>query len=213
MSSDDWYRRTTWTDEDRVAFNARLERARRYNRPQYLRIQAVHLADVGNHSAALEMLTQFLKLDDGSIDLAQAQLQRAEALLATGNEEEAIIAFRASLDAERKRPNVQTEAWLLFPWFIVEVQNIQLYAEAHDVLTEFSKVRSPSFPISDYRFQCIKAILLAHDGDLTQAKGFAHQALAASNAKHSGYRYHPKLGLVQDTNTTVHERVSRIAAT
>ena len=213
MSSDDWFRRATWTDEDRVNFSARLKRARKYNRPQYLRIQAVHLAEVGNHSAALELLHHFLQLDDGSIDLAQAQLQRAESLLASGNEDDAIDAFRASLDAERARPNVQTEAWLLYPWYIVETQKLQLYSEAHDVLQEFSKLRSPSFPVSDYRFHCVKAVLLAHDGDQPQAETHADQALTAADAKHSGYRYHPNLGLVQNTNNTVHQRVTEIAAT
>ena len=212
MSSDDWYRRTTWTDDDRTEFNARLRRARKYNRPQYLRIQAVHLADVGNHDAALEVLDQFLQIDEGSIDLAQAQLQRAKSLLAAGNEAAAINAFRASLSAERLRPNVQTEAWLMFPWFIVETENTQLYSEADSVLTEFSATRSPSFPVSDYRLQCIKALLLAHEGNTQQAQVHAKQAMAAASAKHSGYRYHPNLGLVQNTNTTVHERVSEIAA-
>ncbi len=213
MASDELFRRTTWTDEDRVDFNARLRRARKYNRPQYLRIQALHLAEVGNHDAAIELLDQFVEVDDGSINLAQAQLQRAESLLATGKDDDAIDAFRASLDAERARPNVQTEAWLLYPWFIVETRNVQLYHEAHDILREFSKLRSPSFPVSDYRFHCAKALLLAHEGHQAQAKTHAQHALAAADTKHSGYRHHPNLGLVQTTDNTVHERVSDIAAT
>ena len=212
MSSEDWFRRTTWTDDDRSDFSGRLKRARKYNRPQYLRIQAVHLAGAGNHVAALQLLDQFLDIDDGGIDLAQAQLQRAESLLAKGNKLDAINAFRASLDAERKRPNVQTEAWLLFPWFIVETQNVELHAEAGDILSEFAKLRSPTFPVSDYRFHCVKAILLAHDGDHAQARDHAEKALAASNATHSGFRYHSRLGLVRDKSTTVHERVCQIAA-
>ena len=213
MSSDDWFRRTTWTDEDRVDFHARLKRSRKCNRPQYLRIQAVHLADVGNHAAALEVLDHFLQVDDGSIDLAQAQLQRAESLLASGYEAEAIDAFRASLDAERARPNVQTEAWLLYSWFIVETQQLQLFHEVHAILDEFSKLHSRSFPVFDYRFHCVKAVLLAHEGAQAEARAHAEKALAAADAKHSGYRYHPNLGLVQDTNTTVHQRVREIAAT
>lgn len=165
-----WFRRTTWTDDDRTDFSGRLNRARKYNRPQYLRIQAVHLADADNHVAALELLDQFLDIDDGGIDLAQAQLQRAASLLATGNVCDAVDAFRASLDAERKRPNVQTEAWLLFPWCIIETQNLDLYAEASDILSEFANRRSLTFPISEYRFHCVKAILLARGDDLEQGR-------------------------------------------
>jgi tetratricopeptide (TPR) repeat protein len=212
MSSDDWFRRTTWTDDDRIDFSDRLQRARKFNRPQYLRIQASHLAGAGNHVAALELLDQFFHIDDGGIDLAQAQLQRAESLLATGSDFKAISAFRASLDAERKRPNVQTEAWLLFPWFIVETQNVELYAEAGDILSEFEKHRSLTIPISVYRLHCVKAILLANDGDHPQARVHAEKALAASVETHSGFRYHAGLGLVRDTSSTVHERVCQIAA-
>ena len=211
MTSDDWFRRTTWTDDDRTDFNVRLKRARRHNRPQYLRIQAVHLSGAGNHAAALELLDRFLEIDDGGIDLAQSQLQRAESLLATGNVDDAINAFRASLDAERNRPNVQTDAWLLFPWFIVETQAVDLYAEASDILTEFANHRSPTFPISEYRFHCVKAVLLAHGDDREQASVHAKKAVAASDAKHSGFRYHAKLGLVRDKSSTVHERVCQIA--
>lgn len=212
MSSDDWFRRTTWTDDDRTDFSDRLKRARKYNRPQYLRIQAVHLADAGNDVAALELLDQFLDIDDGGIDLAQAQLQRAASLLARGNVRDAVNAFRASLDAERKRPNVQTEAWLLFPWFIVETQMVDLYAEAGDILSEFANRRSLTFPKSEYHFHCVNAILLAHADDHAQASVHAEKALAASNATHSGFRYHAKLGLVRDKSSTVHERVFQIAA-
>jgi tetratricopeptide (TPR) repeat protein len=213
MSSEDWYRRTTWTEEDRTDFNVRLHRARKHNRNQYVRVQAAHLADVGNHSAALELLDLFLHMDEGSIDLAQVHLQRAEALLATGLKQQAICAFRASLDAERHRPNVRTEAWLLFSWFIVETQNKQLYPEAHSVITEFEKERSPLFPISNYRLQCVKALLLEHDGDSRLAKAHAQQAIALSNVQHSGFRHHPHLGLVTNLNTNVHQRVLQIAAT
>ncbi|HBE69214.1 MAG TPA: hypothetical protein DDW52_13780 [Planctomycetaceae bacterium] len=212
MSSDEWFRRTTWTEEDRSDFNARLKRTRKHNRPQYLRIQAAHLAGIGNHAAALELLEQFLGVDDASLELAQAQLQRAESLLATVNEADAIDAFRASLNAERARPNVQTETWLLYPWYIVETQNEQLYSEAHAILREFRELRSSAFPVSDYRFHCVKAVLLAHEGELAEARTHAEQALVAANAEHSGYRYHPESGLVQDTDTTVHQRVSEIAA-
>jgi tetratricopeptide (TPR) repeat protein len=212
MAMQGWFRRTTWTDEDRIDFNARLSRARKYNRPQYLRIQACHLADAGNHVAALELLEQFFEIDDGGIDLSQAQLQRAESFLATGDQQRAITAFRAALEAERKRPNVQTSAWLLFAWFVVREQLTDLYAEAADVLSEFAEHHRLGLPVSEYRYHCAQAILSAHTGDRATAEAHARQAMSASQAKHSGFRYHPDLGLVQETNTSVHERVRQIVS-
>lgn len=43
MSPDDWFRRRTWTREDREDFRKRLSRARPHNRAQYARIQAGYL--------------------------------------------------------------------------------------------------------------------------------------------------------------------------
>ena len=57
--ADDWFRKTSWTREDREDFFERLSRSRKYNRAQYLRIQASYLAENGNIellNAALELL-------------------------------------------------------------------------------------------------------------------------------------------------------------
>ena len=213
MSSDDWFRRTTWTDADRLDFRARLQCARKSNRPQYLRIQAHHLADAGNPVAALELLDQFADIDDGGVDLASAQLQRGESLFATGDTAGAISAFRDTLTAERNRPNVQTAAWLLFPWFIVELQLTGLYPEAASVLSEFAPIRRLSFPIDKYRYNAINALLAAHAGHTLTATEYAANALIASSATHSGFRYHPEIGLVQNVATSIRERVTAIAAT
>ena len=46
------------------------------------------------------------------------------------------MAFRASLDAERARPDVMTEAWLLFPWYIVELRKLELYPRQATLLCD-----------------------------------------------------------------------------
>lgn len=212
MASDDCSRHTTWNEQDRTEFHTRLRRARKHNRPQYLRIQAAHLANAGLHTAALELLDQFFETEDNTGHMALAQLQRAESLLATGKEEAAIEAFRASLAAQRHVPNVQTEAWLQFTWFIVETENTPLYAEAESIVDEFSAIDSTPFPASQYRLHCIRTILLAHSGNMAEATVHAQKAIHAANATHSGFRYHPNLGLVHNTQTTVHQRVSEIAS-
>jgi tetratricopeptide (TPR) repeat protein len=212
MSRDDWFRRSSWTDEDRSDFHARLRRARKRNRPQYLRIQACHLAREDNHPAALELLDEYLDIEEEEIDLAQAHVQRAESLIETGDHQEAITAFRHALDAERHRPNVQTEAWLLFPWFIVEYERQDPYEEAAAILAEFFGTRELTFPMSEYRFFAVKALLSAHDGDTEFARSFAQKAIAATSAKDSGFRYHPDVGLVNDTNTAVHKRLTEMVA-
>lgn len=212
MTTDEWYRHTTWTDQDREDFHSRLKRARRYNRPEYLRIQAYYLAEAGNHPAALELLEQFFELDDGSLDLAMAQLQYAESLFATGHPQQAAQAFRDCLETERKRPNVQTDAWVLFAWHAIEAGQTELFSEAHAVLNEFEDLRTRDFPVQIYRYHAVKAILLQHEGNTPQAIEHANQAFKASQADESGYRYHSQLGLVENIKTPIHARLMEITA-
>src|SRR5690349_9374034 len=85
MSNNEWFRRTTWSDADRVDFSARLKRSRGAgNKAQYLRIQAGHLADVGHHAAAIELLDQLLAEFPERVELAQAHAQKAKSLADLG---------------------------------------------------------------------------------------------------------------------------------
>ena len=104
-----------------------------------------------NHVAALELLDEYLADDPNDIQLAMALLQRAESLAATGDHQSAITAFREALNAQRARPNVCTQAWLLFPWFIVEHECRELYHEATEILCEFNDDSALSLPNQKYQ--------------------------------------------------------------
>lgn len=213
MADDDWYRRNTWTDSDRAEFDDRLTRARKSNRPQYLRIQAFHLANAEHHEAALELLDRYFDLVESDIDLAQAWLQRAVSLAALQQVFAAIDAYRKSLESERSRPNVKTTAWLDYPWFLVERQLVDYYEEASIVLDEFYSDARLSLPIQLYRYSAVKALLTDCRGDHVAASVFARDALEASQAAHSGFRYHPDIGLVKNTNPEIQTRLIELAGT
>ena len=58
MNNHMWYRKTTWTANDREDFFARLKRSRKTSRGQYLKIQAYHLYETNSPieiKAALEL--------------------------------------------------------------------------------------------------------------------------------------------------------------
>src|ERR1700722_5779262 len=57
VGREDWYRRTTWSNDDREQFFARLERSREaFHKSQYLRIQAYCLQLAGLYEDALQLL-------------------------------------------------------------------------------------------------------------------------------------------------------------
>jgi len=197
MGKEDWYRSQTWSEENRVAFYARLKRSRgNFHKAQYLRIQALYLAQAGNHAAALDLLTELFRDYPDPSQLAEASLQRAGSLLAIGNENEAIDEYRRSIERERANPRYKTTCRLDFAWLIAVRGMSHLYDEAIAVLGELSKPVDLLFPQQRYQYATIHALIAGARGERKAARDFASKALEAAAAQHSGFQYHSQLGLV-----------------
>jgi tetratricopeptide (TPR) repeat protein len=212
MSKLEWFRRATWTDADREDFNARLKRSRGAgNKAQYLRIQAVHLAEAGHHEGAIELLDRMFVEFPEKIQLAQAHAQKADSLAKLGQIDAAIQEYRAGLQAEREFPNVRTNAWLDFGWLVVEKQMAELYEEVSRVLQEFREEGGLKLPAREYRYAAIQALLADARAERARAREFAKQALAEAAKDHSGLRYHPTVGLVGSERVTFQNRLRTLA--
>ncbi|HEX4438571.1 MAG TPA: tetratricopeptide repeat protein [Thermoanaerobaculia bacterium] len=207
--SREWFRKSSWTAEDREDFFAHLERARPSSRGQYLRLQASHLQTAGLHREALELLETLFEKHPEQAELAIAHLQKAECLGALGRVSEAIEEFRAALHAEDEFPSAQTYAWIEFPWFAVKHHARQLYDEA--VRTLGRPDRSPLFPVDRYRINAIHSLISDELGDAPAARDYARSALAAEAETRSGFRYHARLGLGADPDPEIHARVVALA--
>lgn len=68
MASTEWFRTRDWDRDARADFEARLARARDYNRPQYLRIKALMLRDADDKQAAADLLKRVLDEYSDSFD-------------------------------------------------------------------------------------------------------------------------------------------------
>jgi tetratricopeptide (TPR) repeat protein len=212
MSQTEWFRRSTWGEADREDFNARLKRSRGAgNKAQYLRIQAGHLAEAGNHAAAIELLDRLLSEFPHRIELALAHSQRAASLANLGQCEAAIQEYRVALQTERDFPNVRTKAWLDFGWLVVERQLTDYYDEVSQVLGEFREEGGLRFPATEYRYAAIQALLADYRGNKARAREFAQQALAEAAKEHSGFRRHPTVGLVGSESNTFANRLMTLA--
>jgi tetratricopeptide (TPR) repeat protein len=212
MKRDDWYRRTTWTELDRDEFDDRLRRSRDpSSKAQYLRIQALCLAKAGLHSSAIELVDRSLTEYPDQLEVGQVHLQKASSLANLEQYESAVGEFRSALQAERDRPNVRTQAWLDFAWFVLQKQRTNLYDEALTVLTEFSSKSSMSFPIDRYRYAAARALIADARGEKTSSRQFAISALAEASATNSGFRYHAKLGIVGPEWDGVNATLRRLA--
>lgn len=214
MTAENWFRRTSWSDEDRKAFFTRLQRCRgESNRCQYLAIQGNTLADKGYYSEAIELLTQVvLEFPGQKIHSASSYCSIAECYVGLQNSELAISNFRKALEEERAFPNVRTRTWLAYPWYIVATEQIKLYSEALTIIDEFEGKSSLDFPVDMYQLSVIRAVLSEFRGEHSMAVQLARKALEASEMKTSGFRSHQNLGIVIKINPQIRERLQLILA-
>ncbi len=158
---------------------------------------------------AIKLLQQlFAELPEPS-ELATAHVQMAECLMAMDQRENALNAYRTALRVEKEFPQRRTNAWLDFPWLVVTKRMRQLYSEARSFL-EWGN-RQPRFPIEEYKLATVEAFMAEDEGSVGTAKRFARIALNVAQRTHSGFRYHPTLGLVKDQEQEVKERLEKLA--
>jgi hypothetical protein len=214
MNPPEWYRRSTWTAEDQADFSARLKRSRgSSSKAQHLRIQALHLQEIGTEEllqAALRLLDELINNYPDPLQLASAFHQRAQCLSDLGRYPEALESYRSAFRARRAMPNVHDDAYLDFGELVLALKRSDLNAEALSALDEFGG--DEMFPAHQYQAAMIRALIADERGDSATARKHAEEALRAAEATESPFRYHRKLGLVRFVNPDVFVRLRALAA-
>ncbi len=212
MGKEDWYRRKTWTTLDQSEFFERLNRSRSaFHKAQYLRIQAYILHEAGLSKPALDLLDIVFERYPEDSELSSCYLQAAEARAHLGEIEAAVNAFRQSIAAQRNYPNSRNLCWLDYGYFVVEKNLTNLYSEVFAVFEEFVEEEGMMFASSGYKFFATLALIAASRGERVAARDMAVRALEMSEVKSSGFRYHPKVGLLRKTDFTLEEKLTRLA--
>ena len=206
MARDDWFRKVDWNAEIEAAFFEKLRRAR--DKKQYLRIQANTLAG-RKPEVALQLLDEYFALGD-HFDQAQAHADRASAYLALGDSEHAIASLEAALAREEQYPRLLTYAYLDLPFLIASHRIESRYKQALELL-ERHRARL-TFPVDHFRWHAAYALILSAQAQTSSAREHARLALAAAANDHSGFRYHPSVGLVGTKYEDIREKISCAAA-
>ena len=198
------WRNTAWNEEVEAIFFRKLGRAR--NKSWYLCNQSRALAS-SYPEVALRLLDQYFSLG-GDLDQAAAHFYRARAHIALGDVHAAILSFEAALAREEAFPNFQTWAFLELPVLIAMERRQELYDRAIEILR--SRKSRLTFPVQHYKWHGALALILHEQGWATEARNAAKQALAAAEMTHSGYQYHPNVGLVGATTDGFGIRLRKI---
>lgn len=128
-------------------------------------------------------------------DLAQAYLDQANAYLSLGETQSAIQSLQKALGRERQFPNLRTQAWSRFARLVATERLKQLYDDALKVLEEH-KPDATSFPVDGFLWNAANALIADGQGQRTIAQEYSTKALHFTELTHSGFRYHPDVGLV-----------------
>jgi tetratricopeptide (TPR) repeat protein len=206
MARDDWFRHTDWNAEIEAGFFEKLRRAR--DKKQYLRIQASTIAG-RIPEVALRLLDEYFALGD-HFDQAQGHADRAAAYLAMGDIEHAIAALEAALVREEQYPRLLTYAYLDLPFLIALHRIERRYKQARELL-EHHRARL-TFPVDHFRWHAAYALILSAQDQTASAQEHARLALTAAAKDHSGFRYHPSVGLVGTKYEDLRHQLSVAAA-
>ena len=205
MGRDEWFRNKTWDATTEARFFEKLRRAR--DKAQPLRIQASYLVNT-NPTSALALLDKYFALGD-HIDKAQAFLDQAEAHLALGSQEEALQSLRNALQREREFPNVKTQAWSRYALLVAERRLDHLYDSVLHILRE-NPLQSHSLPVDGFCWNSAFALIADAQGLRDHAAESAAKALHFAELMHSGFRYHPNVGLVGSDYDSLRKDLRRL---
>jgi tetratricopeptide (TPR) repeat protein len=173
-----------------------------------LRIQACTLAR-SHPNVALKLLDRYFELPD-NFDHAQAHVDRATALLALGRVGDAISAYEAALAREAVFPSLQTQAYLNLPYTVATRGIREQYPRALELLhLHESRIM---FPVDRFCWHAARALIAADTGEIEASQVHARRALEAAASDHSGFRYHPSVGLVTEQYDGVIAKLEALSA-
>lgn len=206
----DWYRRKTWTKTDEEEYFAKLSRARKDGRAQYLKIQAIELVETKDPKLldAAELLIQKL-----FADYPDDKLERSSSLETLGDIyklrqqfDKAIEFYKQAVEFETTYPNVQTQAYLEYAELVVKLKKQDEFDFAKQIVSK--RVSGSIFPIEKYKAFSILAIISNFKGDKEKAKEYAVLADKYASAETSGLRYHKHLGIVTERDSLLDHLVN-----
>ncbi|PWS31578.1 hypothetical protein [Pedobacter paludis] len=196
----EWYRRKTWAKIDEEEFFAKLSRARKDGRAQYLKIQAIELVSTQNKEllrVAEKLLNKMLtEYPDDNFNKSSALYTLGDIYKINEDYKLAIGFYKQALDFETIYPNVRTQAYLDYSELVVKTNKLELFDELEKILLE--RYSGLMFPIEKYKVNSILSILNKAKGYQAEARKYADLAEKSVTTETSGLRYHKYLGVVQE---------------
>ena len=210
--AEEWFRSSEWSVQAQEEFEERLRRASSSYRPQYLRIKALALMDHGGSaeaSGARELLVRVIEIYPGSMDVVMAHEHLGELDAREGRRSEAEAHFRAAMRLGPER-NTRGDAALRLPELLIEDDTEESRREAREVLDAIPP-GSLVFASQRFRFAVSRARLASAEGEDTEARRYAGNALQEAGKDAPDFPRHPNVGLV-NVDMAVIEEMQKLAS-
>jgi tetratricopeptide (TPR) repeat protein len=211
--ANEWYRKKTWTKEDENEFLIKLKRAKDYSRSQYLIIQAHTLYDTNNDellAIALNLVHKYFDVyPDDKFERSVAYGLMGHIYCRMKKYDTALENYKNAVDYERNIfPNCRTNAYLDYAELVIQLNRTELFENVETLLLE--KVEDVDFPKNKYIKYAILSIIYKYKNNLEKANYYRILAEEAANAESSDFRYHKKLGLVNNRNELLDKLMEKI---
>ena len=208
MASDDWSRNKYWNARIEERFFEKLARARS-QRDQYLAIQAITIAP-RDPETAIRLVDHYFETKKSDYHDVQALLAKVDAKQALGDMAGVITTYKEILAQEAEFPNRTTRAYVAYPYLVATKKIEEEYEYAIAILDK--RKYDNTFPLDHFMWHASYALIASARGDEDIARNHSIKAVAAADAKKSGFRYHQNLGLVGKEHRPVLRTLMRLVA-
>jgi tetratricopeptide (TPR) repeat protein len=209
--SDEWFRSPLWREKDRELFEAKLARAHKGNRAQYLRIKALSLAESGDKAARAAAGDLFERIfneypDDG-LQVTMAHADKARGHRQGGEHDQAVEHYRRAVALEDAHGSIDSGVDLDLAELLVERnEDLEEAQDARPGGCQGLGIQGRAVAVAAYRRspRCQGRPAAAQHGERTGSA----QAL---DDDRPDFPRHPGVGLIDTDRRTVRE-VKRPAA-
>lgn len=204
----DWFRKQTWTEEDKQEFFLKLKRVRdKGMQAQYIKLKAGALAytkDFRLMQNAEDLLHYlFTKYPEDKGEKSQALHMLGDIYKFRGDNQQALDYYKQAIDFEEIFPHSITNAYSDYAILAVKTGRTDLYDTVEEILSKGRYESYNIFPIANYRKYSILSIISKHKNDTEKAKYYADLANENAEMQQSGFNNHKTLGLVQKRDITL----------
>jgi tetratricopeptide (TPR) repeat protein len=214
--ANDWYRKNTWAEDDEKDFFLKLSKARNFNKPQYLRIQAYTLYETNNHkyfNAAINLLKKCInEYPDEYLQITESYSLLGDIYYELKKYDIAFENYNNAIMSEKESRITSPSAYIGYSLLVLQLNKIELFEKVELLLLNLIEKYTAlmGFPKYRYKINAILSVLYRYKNEMEKANYYKTLAEKAANSETSDFRYHKKLKKKKNRNKLLDKLMKKI---